>query len=42
MSRRGAEGPRPKDRLLWFVGVYALSLTTFAALVYLLRAIVRG
>lgn len=29
-------------RLVWFVGFYACSLIAFAAMVYLLRAVVRG
>jgi len=34
----GAKG----RRLLWFVAFYAASLVTFTALVYLLRAVVKG
>ena len=29
-------------RLLWFVAFYAVSLVTFTALVYALRAVVKG
>lgn len=45
MSGRPAEREvtRPKGRrILWFVAFYALSLGSFTALVYFLRAIVRG
>ncbi|WP_277996216.1 hypothetical protein [Methylobacterium sp. Leaf465] len=34
----GAKG----RRLLWFAAFYAASLVTFTALVYLLRAVVKG
>ena len=36
----GREPPRRSWRLAWFVGLYAVSLAGFAALVYGLRAII--
>ena len=37
----GSSGAKGR-RLLWFVAFYAASLVTFTALVYFLRAIVKG
>ncbi|WP_375463619.1 hypothetical protein [uncultured Methylobacterium sp.] len=38
----GEKAVRKGRRLIWFVGFYACSLLAFTAMVYLLRAVVRG
>lgn len=39
---RGIASGSTKGRLLWFVGIYGVSLAAFTALVYSLRALIPG